>query len=180
MFFVERRITQTFAIIVGKKEESMFDPNEAFENENNENENEYNPMDDDFVFDDEFIDGYIIGQSMRFALDGFKAFLQSLGAFNSIQEEEFDWYETFKDNEQDNIKPKHLIIDTKNPHLVEYAQMLISLPEDDEKVMEIWQNVNLEDNVLEFSKILDAFGYFKNKLKTIDTIEDLLKEFNDE
>lgn len=157
----------------------MFDPNEAFENENNEDE--YNPMDDDFVFDDEFIDGYIIGQSMRFALDGFKAFLQSLGQFNQQQEDpDFDWYASFKQNEQDDVKPKHLIIDTKNPHLVEYAQMLISLPEDDEQVMEIWANVNLEDNVLEFTKILDAFGYYKNKLKTINTIDDLLKEFKDE
>lgn len=170
-----------YVIIVGKKEELMFDPNEAFENENEEN-GEYNPLDDDLEFDDFFVNEILSARGMKFALDGFKMFLDSIRELTDQDQdgEVFDWYESFIEQKRNNKNPLKLIIDTQNPHLVEYAHLVISLPKEDPKVVEIQNLVDSNNESLEFSKILDAFGYFETQLKTINTIEDLLKEFGNE
>ena len=157
----------------------MFDPNEAFEFESDDSNEDYDPLQDDLEYDEDILDQIMRTKGMQIALDGFKMFLQSLSMFNVLENNNFDWYEKFMQDKA-NGKRTGLVIDTRNPHLVEYATMFNELPEDDDQIQRIKQEVEEDGLTVEFNKILDAFGYYEAKFEDINTAEDLLKELGNE
>ncbi len=157
----------------------MFDPNEAFEFESDDSNENFDPLDDDLDFDEDLLEQIVKAKGMQIALNGFKMFLQSLNMFHHVEDDNFDWYEKFM-QDKDKGNKTSLIIDTRNPHLVEYASILNDLPDDDIEVLRIKQEVEEDGLSVEFNKILDAFGYYDAKFQEIDTAEDLLKKLDNE
>ena len=152
----------------------MIDP----ENLDETNE-EYDPLEEDFEFDTEFLDRVIFAKHMDQAIDGFKFFIRSFIDFakeSQIEYDEtgdFDWYERFLEN-KDNPNNKQLIIDVSDTDLLDLASVVSSLPPDSKEYKDavIW--CMEQDTLDEFYKILDAFGYFDTKLKTINNFQDFV------
>jgi len=139
----------------------MWDPNEAFEND----DENYNPIDDDLEFDNHFLDNMSFNEVVEF-LDNMSEMFNRY-TINNIKNEKRNWYKEYYNN------PNQEIIIDVDAGLFEDVENLVdnfSI----KKYNKLAQQYRKKDQEDEFIKVCEISGVFDLFMENVNSVEDII------
>jgi len=139
----------------------MWDPNEAFEND----DENYNPIDDDLEFDNHFLDNMSFNEVVEF-LDNMSEMFNRY-TINNIKNDKRNWYKEYYNN------PNQEIIIDVDAGLFEDVENLVdnfSI----KKYNKLAQQYRKKDQEDEFIKVCEISGVFDLFMENVNSVEDII------